>query len=387
MTQQNNSNLLNQILEVISTQNPEGLSRALTIIMNEAMKVERAEVLNAEPYERTEERQGYANGFKDKNLKTRTGKLELKIPQTRGCEFYPSSLEKGIRSERALKLALAEMYVQGVSQRRVTKIVEEMCGYSVSTSQVSKAALLLDEEIDKWRNRPLEAYPILIVDATYEDVRIDRSVVSGAVLVAFGIDNDGKRSVLGVSTSISEAEVHWKTFFQSLTARGLHGVKYIASDAHEGLKAARKAVFPGVIWQRCQFHLQQNAQKYAKKKEYRKVIGAEIRSVFNAEDIYEAEEKLKRLVLKHEKSKPDYALWLEKNIPEGLSVFQMPAGQRKKLRTSNMAERQMKEIKRRTKVAMIFPNEKSLLRLVSAILMEQDEVWRNGKRYLPAEDD
>ena len=173
MTHQNNFNLLNQILEVISTQNPEGLSRALTIIMNEAMKVERAEVLGADPYERTEDRQGYANGFKDKTLKTRTGKLELKIPQTRGCEFYPSSLEKGIRSERALKLALAEMYVQGVSQRRVTKIVEEMCGYSVSTSQVSKAALLLDEEIDKWRNRGLEAYSTLIVDATYEDVRID----------------------------------------------------------------------------------------------------------------------------------------------------------------------------------------------------------------------
>jgi transposase-like protein len=192
-----------------------------------------------------------------------------------------------------------------------------MCGYSVSTSQVSKAALLLDEEIDKWRNRPLGAYPMLIVDATYEDVRIDRSVVSGAVLVVFGIDNDGRRSILGVSTSISEAEVHWKTLFQSLTARGLHGVKYIVSDAHEGLKAARKAVFPGVVWQRCQFHLQQNAQKYATKQEHRKEIAAEIRSVFNAEDIYDAEEKLKRLVQKHEKGKPDYALWLEKTFPKG----------------------------------------------------------------------
>ncbi|MBI9101527.1 MAG: IS256 family transposase [Spirochaetales bacterium] len=387
MTHQNNSKLLSEILEVISAQNPEGINRALTIIMNEAMKVERSEALNAEPYERTEERQGYANGFKDKNLKARTGLLELKIPQTRGFKFYPDSLEKGIRSERALKLALAEMYVQGVSQRRVSRIVEEMCGYSVSTSMVSNASKLLDEEIEKWRSRPLGAYSKLIADATYEDVRIDRSVVSGAVLVVFGIDNDGQRSILGVSASISEAEVHWKTFFQSLTARGLHGVEYIVSDAHEGLKAARKAVFPGVIWQRCQFHLQQNAQKYATKKENRKGIASEIRSVFNTENLNEAESKLRNLVHKYEKSNPAYSQWLEKNIPEGLSVFRMPEIQRKKLRTSNMAERQMKEIKRRTKVAMIFPNEKSLLRLVSAILMEQDEVWRNGKRYLPAEDD
>ena len=216
MTHTKNVTLLNKILEVISTQNPEGLGRAITIIMNEAMKVERAEFLNAEPYERTENRIDYANGFKDKKLKTRTGVLDLKVPQTRSCEFYPSSLEKGIRSERALKLALAEMYVQGVSQRRVSRIVEEMCGYSVSTSQVSKASLLLDEEIEKWRNRALGAYPILLMDATYEDVRIDGSVVSGAVLVAFGIDSNGNRSILGVSTSISEAEIHWKQVFTDL---------------------------------------------------------------------------------------------------------------------------------------------------------------------------
>ena len=382
MTHENQDTMMQDVMEALLSQDGNNFANVLTLLLNQVMKYEREQVLNAERYERTESRAGYANGYKPKNLKTMNGNLSLKIPQTRGIPFYPSIIEKGIRSDKALNLAIAEMYVKGVATRKVAKLVEKTIGCEISSSQISRVSSMLDDELDKWRNESLGEYPYLILDATYEDVRIDDSVVSTAVLVAFGINKNGKRSVLGTSVAVSEAEVHWREFLESLVQRNLHGVKYIVSDAHPGLKAARKAVFPGVIWQRCQFHLQQNAQKFAKKVEDRTIIGSEIRSIFNAESRDEANEKLSKLVKKYESARPDFADWLDKNVPESLTVFALPRNQQKKLRTSNMAERQMKEIKRRTKVVMIFPNIDSALRLVSAILKEQDEVWRNSKRYL-----
>ncbi len=381
------SNPLDQMIQVLDEHGFDGMARAIGILVNEAMKIERSEALGAGPYERSSERRGYANGFKPKTLATRVGKVELQVPQTRGVEFYPTSLERGVRSERALKLAVAEMYVQGVSTRKVTQITSELCGLDVSSSQVSRAAQLLDEELQAWRSRPLGKLPYLMIDARYEKVRHGGSVVDCAVLVAVGVLPNGKRTVLGVSVSLSEAEVHWRKFLSSLVERGLHGVEMITSDAHEGLKAARKGVFPGVPWQRCQFHLQQNAVAYVPKVTMRPQVANDLRGIFNATDANEANRLLKLAAEKYRNPAPKLAEWMEKSLPEGLTVFTRPAAHRRRLRTSNMIERLNKEIKRRTRVATLFPNEPSLLRLVSAILAEVDEEWQTAKTYLNIETD
>lgn len=391
MTHRNEANPestpLDLMIQVLDGYGFDGMANAIQILVDEAMKIERSETLGAQPYERTNKRRGHANGFKPKTLNTRVGKLELQVPQTRGVEFYPKSLERGVRSERALKLAVAEMYVQGVSTRKVTEITQELCGLDVSSSQVSRCAQLLDEELDSWRSRPLGKLSYLILDARYEKVRHGGSVVDCAVLVAVGVLPNGKRTVLGVSVSLSEAEVHWREFFSSLVERGLYGVEMITSDAHEGLKAARKSVFPGVPWQRCQFHLQQNTAAYVPKVDMRSEVADDLRGVFNAPDRVEADRLLKLAVEKYRPKAPKLADWMERSVPEGLTVFTRPAAHRRRLRTSNMLERLNKEIKRRTRVATLFPNEASLLRLVSAVLAEVDEEWQTGKCYLNTETD
>ena len=211
-------------------------------------------------------------------------------------EFYPSALERGVRSERALKLAIAEMYVHGVSTRKVTQVMEELCGLEVSSTQVSRASQLLDEELATWRNRPLGRFPYLFFDARYEKVRHGGAVVSCAVLIAVGVGEDGKRCVLGVSVSLSEAEVHWRTFMEGLQGRGLHGVVLIVSDDHAGLRAAREARFPDVPWQRCQFHLQRNAVHHVPRVSMRAEVSADLRTVFDSQDRAEAERRLRLVV-------------------------------------------------------------------------------------------
>jgi transposase-like protein len=383
MTHEIQSTEVNAAVQLLAENGFEGMANAMQILLNEAMKIERSEYLRAAPYQRTEERQSYANGFKEKTVNTRLGKLELRVPQTRDSQFYPSALERGERSERALKLAVAEMYVQGVSTRKVATITKELCGLEVTSTQVSRAAKLLDQELETWRNRPLSQVEYLILDARYEKVRVDGSVRDCAVLVAIGVFPSGYRSVLGVSVSLSEAEVHWREFLSSLKKRGMHGMKLVVSDAHEGLKAARKAIMPGVPWQRCQFHLMQNAMQYIPKIEMRKQVAQDLRSIFNARDLNDANEKLNRFVELYKDTAPKIATWAESNIPEGLSVFQLPEEHRKRMRTTNMLERQNKEIKRRTRVATLFPNEASLLRLVTAVLVELSDDWESGKmRYL-----
>jgi putative transposase len=277
------------------------------------------------------------------------------------------------------------MYVQGVSTAKVTKIVEELCGCEISSSEVSRATALLDEEFRAWRNRPLSVIEYLILDARYEKVRVGGCVRDCAVLTAVGINWEGHRSVLGVSVALTEAEVHWREFFKSLLERGLHGVKLIVSDAHPGLKEARKACFHGVPWQRCQFHLMHNALEYVPKPELKREVMDGLKGIFDAGDQTAANEQLQRLVHKYEKTAPKLAAWLEENVPEGLSVFALPASHRKRLRTTNLLERLNREIKRRTRVATLFPNEASLLRLVTGILMELSEEWETGKRYVTFE--
>ena len=246
MAQHVENRSIGEAVELLKENSFEGLADAVTVLMNSAMVAERSEYLGAAPYERSAARVGYANGFKDKTVKTRLGALSLRVPQTRDCEFYPQSLEKGLRSERALLLSIAEMYVQGVSTRRVKKIVEELCGMEVSSSQVSRAAAELDELLTAWRTRELGRYRYVILDAQHEKVRQGGRVLDAAVLIACGVDESGRRDVLGVSVSLSEAEVHWRRFLSDLKDRGLHGMELIVSDAHEGLQAARKAVFGGL---------------------------------------------------------------------------------------------------------------------------------------------
>lgn len=361
----------------------EGVSRCVEILVNEAMRIERSRVLCANPYERTEARTGHANGFKSKTVKSRIGSLNLSVPQVRGdVSFYPSALERGVRSERALKAAVAEMYVKGISNRKVTAVVEELCGFSVSSADVSRSVALLDEELKPWRERQLESIPYLILDARYEKVRIGGSVVPASLLVAVGVRPDGRRSVLGVSVALSEAEVHWREFLASLMERGMHGVLCVTSDDHKGLNAALNAQLPGVKRQRCQFHLQRNAQGYVPKVNMREAVAADIRAVFNAPDIKEAQRFLALTISKYKKSAPQLSKWMEEALPQGLTVFSLPGHVQKKLRTSNGLERLNKEIARRTKVATLFPNTEALLRLASAILMEISEEWETGKIYL-----
>ena len=383
MTQGKNDNLSADLMELINENGIEAVTETFRILLNEAMKIERDRVLCAAPYERTDNRLGYANGYKPKGVDTRMGKLVVDVPQVRGgIQFYPSALEKGCRSERALKLAIAEMYVHGVSTRRVTDVLQKMCGLSVSSTQVSRVASILDSELEKWRNRPLGRYPYLELDAHYEKVRTGGSVVACAILTAIGIDTDGHRSILGVSVSLSEAETHWREFLRSLQERGLSGVKYIVSDDHEGLQAALNAVLPGVLWQRCQCHLQRNAACYVPKVSMKRSVHNDIRDIFNAPDRREAERRLKFYAARYQKTAPKLSEWMEENLPEGLTVFALPAEHRRRMRTTNMLERVHEEINRRTRVAGLFPNEASLLRLVSAVLMELSEEWETGIKYL-----
>lgn len=386
MTYQNNFTLSPEILEEISEQGLDYIPELIRVLVNEAMKEERQKYLRAEPYQRLEERQGQANGYKEKTVKTRMGEITFAIPQVREGGFYPEALEKGIRSERALKLTMAEMYVQGVSTRKVSTILEQLCGTTISASTVSEVVKHMDDGLEKWRNSPLGEVVYLFLDARYEKIRQDGYIRDVGVLIAVGIEPNGKRKVLGVTTALGEQEMHWRNFMESLMSRGLRGVKLIISDDHAGLKAARKAVFGGIPWQRCQFHLQQNAQAYVPKKSMQAEVAEDIRSVFGAPTLTKAEENLQEIVLKYQNCASKLSHWMEENIPEGLTVYFFPTAHRKKIRTTNNIERVNREIKRRTRVISVFPNENSCLRLVSAILVDISEKWETGKIFLNVSD-
>ena len=361
------------------------LPRIAEILMNAAMLLERENHIGASPYQRGVERDGYANGFKPRKFQTGIGALKLSVPQVRDSSstFSTSLLEKGSRSERSLKSAISTMYVQGVSTRRVTKVMEEMCGFEVSSSQVSRLNQQLDDEFDKWRSRPLPKIDYLIVDATYYKVRVEGVVRDCATLIAHGIRaDDRKRMILGVDCALSEAEVHWRDFLNSLKERGIGTPKLVTSDAHSGLKLALNASLAGTPWQRCQFHLQQNAQSYITKQHLKSKVASEIKTIFNADNLIHAEERLKNFIKTYETTQPKLAAWAEENIPEGFTVFAIPEAHRKRLRTSNACENVNGQIKKRTRVVGLFPSKESLLRLVTGVLIEISETWETGKAYL-----
>lgn len=375
------------ILEQLIKDGPNGVGSAFASLFELAMQIEREQFLEAGLYERTEVRRGYANGYKPKRLDTPAGTVTVRVPKSAGHAdepFYPQSLERGQRSARAIMLAVAEMYIKGVSTREVEAVMREFGIENLSSSQVSRAVALLDEELEAWRNRELGEIRYLILDARYEKMRSGGVVRDAAVLSAIGIGPDERRRVLGVSVALSEAEVHWRAFLESLVQRGMRGVEFIVSDDHAGLRAARRAVLGGTVWQRCQFHLAQNAIHHAPNVATRKRIGAQLRSVWNADTCDKAQAELDTLVASYREAAPKLAAWLEENVPEGLAVFALPEHHRRRMRTSNPMERGIQqELKRRTVKIRVFPGEASLLRLASAVLVEIDEKWASqNKAYI-----
>lgn len=385
-TDNKESKSFSDIMEALISEGSNGFLPIIEWLWNQALKVERQQHLNAKPYERSAQRCGYANGFKDRTLHSRLGDIHLQIPQVRGQKYKPASLESHSRSEQALKLAIAEMYVQGVSTRRVEQITETLCGLNISSTQVSNISKQLDSKLEEFRQRPLGEFPFIILNARYEKVRHTGSVQDLAVLIAIGINKKGQREVLGVSVSLSEAEVHWRTFIESLSTRGLKGGRLIVSDDHSGLKAARKAVYPSVAWQRCQFHMAQNAQSYAPKKSMRNEVADALRDIFQSRNIDEARERVKETIETYKDKAPDFSQWLDDNIEEGLVILKFPKSIRRRLRTSNMLEVLNKQIKRRTRVAGVFPNKESCSKLITAILQEQHEDWLASRAYLNLDD-
>jgi len=376
-----NKSLIEEILEKIvlgSDQAP----RILEKLLNQLMLAERESVLKAAPYERTEERTGFANGFKDRKYLSKMGDLSLKLPQTRDIPFYPSCLEKGERTERALMLALAESYVQGVSTRKVGAIVEELCGRSISSTTVSKFSKTLDEEVARFKNRALGSFKYLLLDAQYEKVRYEGVVRSMAVLKAVGINREGKREILGISCSLSEAEVHWRNFLQDLGRRGLMGVELITSDSHSGLRAAIQAVMPSIKWQRCIFHLAQNAGHHSPSKALQGEIHEAVKEIYTAQDRGEAEVRMKKVIERLKVKGAKFCNWLEENFAEGLVFFDFPKSHWKKIRTVNGLERINREQKRRTRTVGVFPSVESCERLVVSLAIRIHEEWEVERRYL-----
>ncbi len=378
MPDKTNDTVIATVMEQLMAEGPQAMAQIITALMNLAMRMEREQFLGAGHYERAAERRGYANGTKPKLIDTLAGTLSLEVPKTAGTDepYYPQALERGRRSCRAVMLAVAEMYVCGVSTRDAERVMAEFGLKSLSSTQVSRAAQLLDEELEAWRRRQLGEIHYLFLDARYEKSRQGGVVRDAAVLSAVGVGPDGRRRVLGVSVALSEAEVHWRAFLEDLVARGMGGVRFITSDDHAGLEAARKAVLGGAIWQRCQFHLAQNAIHHAPTAAIRKRIGSQLREIWNAKNLASAEAELKSLVDAYRNKAPELAAWLEVAIPEGLAVFSLPEQHRRRMRTSNPIERAIQqELKRRTVKVRVFPNNASLLRLVTAVLVEIDETW------------
>lgn len=382
ISNKSNKAMIQEILEDFTSQGINQLKESLERLFNQLMVAEREGFIGAGPYERSNDRRDYSNGFKNKSLLTRSGKLNLKVPQVRSGNFYPSPLEKGEKVEQALKLALAEAYVQGVSTRRMKELTEQLCGTEISSTQVSRLSQVLDEEVEKFKTRTLGKYRYLYLDAQYEKVRHEGSVHSLAVLKAVGVNEEGLREILGVSCSLSEAEVHWRGFLENLIKRGLRGLQLIISDDHPGLRNALRSVLPSVKWQRCLFHLAQNAGSHIPSTGMRREASAAVREIYQAIDKREAEERMRKVVEHYKDKAPNFCDWLEENFVEGLTFFDFPKAHWKKIRTNNLMERMNQEQKRRTRSVRLFPSVESCERLVITIAMRINEEWSTSKKYL-----
>jgi putative transposase len=368
---------------------PSFLKEILEQVIQELLETEMTQHIGAAPYERAENRTGRRNGHKPRTLRTRVGTLNLLVPQDREGTFSTRLFARYQRNEKALCLALMEMYVEGVSTRKVKEITEELCGTSFSKSLVSSLASSLDSELEGWRNRRLEAeaYPYVFVDARYEKVRMDHRIVSQGVLIVSAVrEPDGLREILAVEVADTESEATYQELFRSLKSRGLSGVELVVSDEHEGLKAAVARHFQGASHQRCQVHYSRNLLGMVGAKK-RKELGADLRGIFAVPERRSALDLASSVAQKwREKGQEKIACHIEEHIEECLSCLSFPESHRRRIRTTNGLERFNQELRRRTRVVRIFPNREACLRLVSALAVEQSEEWVTGRRYLDMEE-
>ena len=349
------------------------------------LEVEMAECLQAGKHERSDQRLGYRSGYYRRRLITRVGTLVLRVPQDRAGHFSTQVFEQYQRSEKALVAALAQMYVQGVSTRKVAAITEELCEHEFSASSISAITARLDAQLAQFSRRPLtEAFPYVILDARYERVREGGVIVSRAILVALGIDWEGRRQVLAVEYANRESQSSWRDFLVQLKARGLHDVLLVVSDDHPGLKSAIREVLAGAWWQRCYVHFLRNALDYLPRKADDDCL-QELRWMYERRNVEEARRDLKQWLEKWSAKYPKLCGWVEANIEETWTFYQLPLAHHKHLKSTNLLERFNQEIKRRTLVVRIFPDEASCLRLVRAVAAEQHEEWMEGSRYLKAD--
>ncbi len=359
----------------------DGVAKLLEKVFDAVLQSQASEQLNADPYERSDERTSYRNGYRTRSLTTRVGTLILHVPKFRDGNFSTELFERYQRSEKALILSLMEMVVQGVSTRKVQEITETLCGTSFSKSTVSALCQNLDPIVEAFRNRPLERhYPFLIVDAIYMKARDDQRVKSRGFLIATGVNEEGNREVLGFEIADSESEESWSNFFESLKARGLRAVDLVSSDNHGGLKNAIQKQFQGASWQRCQTHFSKNLLDKVSKK-YRAEVKIALTDLYNAPDLKEAKSRKERMLAIYEETAPKAMGLLDEAFDDITAVFALPQPYRKRLRTTNGIERLNEELRRRERVIRIFPNDQSLIRLMGAVLMEHHEKWINGKKY------
>ena len=361
---------------------PDFLNQVVTRYLQQFLEAEITSFLQAEPYQRTGERTGYRNGYKPRILKTRVGRIELSVPQDREGQFHSELFARFQRSEKALILALQEAYLQGVSTRKVTKITEQLCGTSISKSQVSDLCQELDADINVWRERSLEqAYPYLIIDATYLYIRSGGHVSSEGVLIVIGIAESGHRDILSIDVAHTETEATYADLFKNLKKRGLKGVQLVISDHHEGLQNAIKRHFQGASWQHCQTHFHRNIKGITPPKHQRQVNDA-LKDVFNAPDQDTAKKRLSSMMDTYENVLPNIVDKIDRDVAHCLTCFDFPKPHRKRIRTTNLLERLNREIKRRADVVQIFPNQQACERLIGALCMEWSDEWIAGRRYL-----
>ena len=369
-------------LEALLGQQGELFKRLLKESLQEVLEAEMTEAIGAAPGERSAERSGYRAGYYGRSLITRIGKLELRVPRDREGRFSTELFERYQRSEKALVSALAEMYVQGVSTRKVKAVTEELCGHAFSASTISQINKGLDGALARFASRALEEpYAYLILDARYEKVRIDGVIRSQAVLIAIGINWEGRRQVLGVDLAHRESASSWKEFLQRLKQRGLHGVEFVVSDDHDGLKKAVREMLPNAAWQRCYVHFLRNALDYLPRKADDDCL-QELRWIYDRRDLKEAQADLAAWLKRWQARYPKLTDWAEDHIGETLTFYLLPRQHHKHLKSTNLLERLNEEIKRRTRVVRIFPNPASCLRLVRALCAETHEAWLEDNRYI-----
>ena len=360
----------------------EAMKGLLTSVINQVLEAQMTDHLGANRYEHKDERAGYRNGFRLRQLYTRVGELTLRVPQTRDGSFCTAIFKRYQRSEQALVSSLMEMYLQGVSTRKVTKITEALCGVSFSKSTVSDLCVELDARLEAWRTRPLsdKRYPFVIVDALVVDVRRDEAVRPTGILIAYGINAEGVREPLDLLLADSENEVSWDTLFKRLKTRGLGGVDCVVSDNHTGLVIALKRQFQGVIWQRCQVHFIRNVLGHAPR-HLRAEMASQLKLVFQADHTATAKKLANDFIATYERKAQRSVVCFESGLEAALAILALPVHYRQRLRTTNLAERMNEEIRRRQRVIRVFPNDASALRLIGALLTEKYDQWQQVHRY------